>query len=594
MNLSDAASLPAGGGERDEPPTLDALRLALRPPSLPLPSPDGVLGAASRAHDLLHAERREEAEALIERFRRRSAPPETRLLLLRVSLRAAHLAGSAERARQDAAEIVSLLRRSGRPAQAAATVEVLLERGPARTDARSAPATGSAPAAGRHRGERAEIPAPVLAVVRGLELTSLAPEGLPEGGDLRRALARLRAALRALPAARDQLLGDPEPELRLRLAQTLAGAGDHRAATTTALDLLELLEAGPTGEEPGGAAPDPLRIVPSAHAVLARTLGTERPLLAAGHSLSALRLMEEVDDPPLRIGLITDLLVALMAAGATAQASFTAGRLASLQRTLPSDALRTGPLLAVAAQRVQAERYEAARVPLEQARRIARERRDHRAALEVARLAASIHERTGEHAASLRELRRLASEARWLADDLGTPAAERVPLLETELSANALALRRALDLGDRTQVEIAAAGVLRRAREGGGGHLLRPELLWDHVVDARVGLFLATGHALAESGPEGDAADATAYEERRQEALRALDAMPAGHDARARYWGAYLEDRHAHLLAERGEAGRARRAARRARDGWAHLGRDEDVARVEQLLAALGPEDPAR
>src|SRR5690625_7571066 len=65
-----------------------------------------------------------------------------------------------------------------------------------------------------------------------------------------------------------------------------------------------------------------------------------------------------------------------MQAGATAQASFTAGRLVSLQRTLRRDSLRIAPLLAVATQRMHAGRYEAAMVPLEQARAIARAQRD--------------------------------------------------------------------------------------------------------------------------------------------------------------------------------------------------------------------------
>ena len=298
------------------------------------------------------------------------------------------------------------------------------------------------------------------------------------------------------------------------------------------------------------------------------------------HALEALEALHEIEDPPLRIGLITALLQALMAAGAIRHASFTAGRLASLQRSLGPDSLRIAPLLAVAAQRVQAERYDAAQVPLEQARAIAREQRDHEALMEASRLAASIHERRGDHAASLLELRQLASHARWLADDLATPAAAQGELIRTELEANALMLRRALDLGRLDPVAAAVRAIERRTRADGGAPL-PAELLWDHRVDARVGLFIATGDALARGVAGVDAEDC---EDRRREAMQAIDEMPAGHDDRARYWAAYLDDRHAHLLAARGQsAGRARRAARRARAGWEHLGRDEDAARGRAL-----------
>ena len=63
--------------------------------------------------------------------------------------------------------------------------------------------------------------------------------------------------------------------------------------------------------------------------------------------------------------------------------------------------------------------------------------------------------------------------------------------------------------------------------------------------------------------------------------------MPEGHDARARYWAAYLDDRHADLLARRGETAAARRAARRARSAYEALGRDEDAARVARLVTEL-------
>src|SRR5690625_318185 len=71
------------------------------------------------------------------------------------------------------------------------------------------------------------------------------------------------------------------------------------------------------------------------------------------------------------------------------------------------------------------------------------------------------------------------------------------------------------------------------------------------------------------------------------EAMVTVDQAPAGHDGRARYWAAYLDDRHAEMLAACGQETRALRAARRARDGWRHLGSPEDVTRLDQLIVRL-------
>ena len=549
--------------------------MALRPPGVPLPAPQDVLGAAHRVSDLVHAERYREARALAAAFRETPAPAADRLALLRAGRHGAVLTADTEQIERAATDMVSVLHGGGHREQAEATGAVLLGHEPGRDGAPR----------GRRQGEQVLAPPELLVVVRALEQTTLPGADGSRGGavDPRRAVARLRSALSALPAVREQILGEPETDLRLRLAQALEATGDAEGATTQALDVLERIAQHEA--QTGQLRRDPQRTVTAAHTVLARTLALSHPLEAALHALEALAALSEVDDPPLRVGLITQLLQALMAAGATEQASFTAGRLASLQRTLQRETLRVGPLLAVAAQRMQAERYEAAWVPLERARRIACEHRDHRSALEASRLAASIHERTADHPAALTELRRLAHEARWLADDLATPAHERAELVATQLSAHALVLRRALDLGRTEMVREAAEAIERRTRPEGGRPLLSPELLWDHRVDARVGLFIAVGEALRR-GEEG--VDADAYEHRRREAMQLIGQVPAGHDERALSWAAYVHDRHAQMLADRGDTRPARRAARRARDGWARLGRDGDVERAEVLLSRLG------
>lgn len=364
----------------------------------------------------------------------------------------------------------------------------------------------------------------------------------------------------------------------VRLAQALEAVGDPSAATTLALDVLERMDEGPE------AAADPQRARTSANALLARTLGEAHPVLASHHAVDALLSLRTVDDPPLRIGLITDLLQALMRAELPVHASFTAGRLLSLQRTLRRDAHRTAPLLAVAAQRISAERYDAAWVPLEQARLIARQERDRRAGMEAARLAASIHERTDDARAQLVELRQVAASAHWLADDLATSGPERSRMVLTELQAQSLVMRRAMDLGETTLALSAAAQVERRTRPDGGRPVLPAELLWDHRVDALVGRFITLG-AAAGRGEEG--VDPDDVEQCRREALQAIDAMPPGHDARARYWAAYLDERHAALLAEREEREQAQKAARRAHRGWLAIDAEEDAQRVAQLVDRL-------
>ena len=617
MITSGAASLPGeeGGPFGPDLPDLDRLRTALRRVELPLPPPRSVRQAAHRVADLINSARFRESRALTEQFRRAPADPADRFLLLRTSLRGALAQADGEQIERDAADLLAVLESSGHTDQAAATITVLREhrrvgrRPRARRDVELPPTA-----------EQSSASPEMLEVTRALERSALERSALErsvvpghatlpgESADPRRMMGQLESALAALPTVRHRLLVDPERELRLHLAQMLELLGDDAAATSAALDVLELVDKEQAENSAGMG--DPARAATAAHAVLARTLGPVRPLQAAHHALEALDALRETDDPPLRIDLITCLLQALMAAGATAHATLTAGRLLFLQRTLDRDVLRISPLLAVTAQRLQAERIDAAWVPLKQARTLARAHRDHRSLLEVSRLAASLHERRGELADSLRELQSLAAEARWLANDLDTTAAARGALIRTELEANALAMRRALDLGRTAAVRSAVEAIERRTRAVAGRSLLPAELLWDLRVDARVGLLIAVGTVLAQGEPgaeepgaakagPGDVEGAAEveYELRHRDAAEAVDEAPPGHDARAAYWRTYLEDRHAHLLAERGKhapaaqvvelRSRALEAAVRAREGWSQLGQGEDVDRLDALLATL-------
>ncbi|MGO2586512.1 MAG: hypothetical protein ACTH9F_14320, partial [Brachybacterium tyrofermentans] len=105
-----------------------------------------------------------------------------------------------------------------------------------------------------------------------------------------------------------------------------------------------------------------------------------------------------------------------------------------------------------------------------------------------------------------------------------------------------------------------------------------------HLGAGRVAGWIAAWEA---RGRQEEGATLADCDRRRREALQIVDEAPAGHDARARYWAAYIDDRHAQMLADRGKRTAALRAARRARDGWEHLGRADDVTRTEALIAQL-------
>ncbi|WP_106505853.1 hypothetical protein [Brachybacterium timonense] len=640
MTASEAWALPEGDGLHGaaQGPRLDQLRLALRPPELPLPTPRTAAQAATRIHDLISAERLAEAQRQLDRAASLPTTDRDRVRLARAGLRCARRRGGREELQESLAALVSALKAAGYRQQAAASAHVLgaLLLGP------------SAPSPGGHRRESSAICPDCEAVVAGLAVDLPQP-----GADLAADIQVLTQAREAAPRVRDDLIEDPTAQLLVRRAQLLEIAGAPQAAVTDALDALELVEEaraeqGLAPADQGATAngqvradermddevttADGERLAVSAQCVLARTLVATHPALAAHHAVDALLGLRQVDDPTLRVGLITDLLRALMAAGLTEQATFTAGRLLSLQRRVPREAQRTAPLLVVAAQRRAVGRFDAAMVPLEQARRIARSHRDREGTMEAARLAAAIHEATGHRDEAITELRQVAGDARWLADDLATPPARRAELVRDELNAQALLMRYALDRADRPCADAAAAAILRRTRDDGGRPVAPAQVLWDHRVDALIGQMLAltlrpepavgpdaqtrsdagagidgdasssAAHPCADADVTGDAdsdtADAAAgiawqeYTQRRRAVREAIAQVPDGHEDRARYWSAYLEDHHAHLLAEHGQYRRAQRAAERARRALDELDGDHTAerARLDALLERLRDE----
>lgn len=639
MTASEAWALPEGDGLHSaaQGPRLDQLRLALRPPELPLPTPRTAAQAATRIHDLISAERLAQVQRLLHRAASLPTTDRDRVRLARAGLRYARRRGGREELQESLATLVSALKAAGYRQQAAASAHVLgaLLLGP------------SAPTPGGRRRESPAICPDCAAVVAGLAVDLPQP-----GADPVADIQVLTQALEAAPRVREDFIEDPIAQLLVRRAQLLEIGGAPQAAVTDALDALELMgeaqaEQGPAADrgtaavgqmtadgrmDDGATTGDDERLAVSAHCVLARTLVATHPALAAHHAVDALLGLREVDDPTLRVGLITDLLRALMAAGLTDQATFTAGRLLSLQRTLPREAQRTAPLLVVAAQRRAVGRVDAAMVPLEQARRIARSHRDREGTMEAARLAAAIHEATGNRDEAITELRQVAADARWLADDLATPPARRAELVRDELNAQALLMRYALDRADRHGADAAAAAILRRTRDDGGRPVAPAQVLWDHRVDALIGQMLAltlrpgsavgpdahTGE-VADAGVDGDASSSAArpcadadvtgdadsdtpdvaagiawqeYTQRRRAVQATIAQVPEGHEDRARYWSAYLEDHHAHLLAEHGHTRRAQRAAERARRALEELDGDHTAqrARLDALIERLRDE----
>jgi hypothetical protein len=633
------AGLPGAGVT---PPSMDDLRGALRAPQLPLAFPDTAWDAAERIMDLVRAGRADEARELVRRAERlglaaddaptpeahhaaddpgagsgvgaggaggaADGPDAGRIAYARAVVGLA-LRTRDQQVQQDSfLAYVDLLSQAGRSAQARATAQVLAEYVERRQAVPShatsdSPSSSSAPSAGAdagvadagasgagaparaarrphaHASASPAVPPELLTVVEAHEIP--ADPSAPGG----REITRLRSALDALPAVVDQLLRDPRELLTVRLAEALAAEERLEDATATAFDVLDLeTDRLVRGD---GHVPEPGRASARAHAVLAHVLAERSPLEAADHAVHALRDLSEVDDADRRVRLVTDLLDALRLAGLPEQADFTAGSLLALQRHLPQQQDRVRPLVAVVRHQISTRQDEAALSTLDEVRGLADETRDRSIRLAAARERARLEHEREDWPAQIRALQELARDARWLVDDLATPDSERERLARDELDALALVMRFSLELGGYEDAHEAARGMIRRAHPDQGLEALGVPLLWDHEVDARVGDLIATGMRLVDGH---DGVTAQDYDRLRHEAMVVIGAVPAGHEQRAEYWGVYLDDRHAVLLAARGLQRPARRAARRAREGWARLEQPEQLERMETELRRWLPE----
>lgn len=593
-SLGADPSLGAGLIDAAEVVTQEELRDALRPPDLPLPFPATVLEAAHRVIDLTSQGRLRAALAISESYAHEPAPLTERVELMRAHAAALRADRRADEARAVLREMVSLMAGAGYRDHALAIV--VLHR-------LARPSAGHGSASSSRGGGRRRLVPPaslsevevdeaVLTVVRGLAHPVPSARSHPDACVLEAEEGRMLSALHAFPEAGERILGAPEPLLRLRLAQVLQLQERHEEAVEQALIVLGDLEERERHEGEG----DVERSGTAAHAILAASLRDEDPRAAAGHAVTALRAMHDVDDPVRRVDLICELVQDLVLGDLPGHAAYATRRLSSLMRTLPDPSLRVQPLHVIAAERIAAGRPEQAREPLAEAARQARSGRDHRSLLRIHRLAAEGLRREGKAHEALESLRRAAAEARYLSDDLGAGADDRETFLRAELGLRADALRLALGAERPKDAAVEAHEILWRLDRTGGLSVLPREELWEHEVDARVGAMIAA--ALQESLRPADQVPSKRVAQRararraelRDEARRAIAAAPTGVEDRRRYWEVYLEDRDAAMLELLGDRAGALRAAERARDGWAELGEDEHRARVEQQIERLAAE----
>lgn len=585
---SPGAASTSGGGPADpsEPvPHADLMarvRDALRPANLPLPYPWSVLEAAHRIRDLGTQRRFREAGVLADAFAVEPADLADRVELLQAYAHVRALAGDDAGSARVLREMVGLLDGAGHPHHARALVVVLDLPGRPAAPSRGARTHGRRRADPLAAVDCEEVDDAVLVVVEGLVhgIPDPGAPGVLESWQLEREEGRILSAIEALGEARAELAGDPEPVLRLRLAKVLELEGRIEEASEQAGHVLDWFAERGRQADPTDVG----RSAGAARAILARTLREADPRLAAEHAMTALRGLREVDEPTLRARLAADLVLDLVAAGFGPEAAYASRRLASLLQAVPRESDRVRPLLVVAAQRVQAGREDDALAPLAQARRIARQEHDHLSAVRAEQLLGQAHRRAGRTDEAITALRAAAREARWLSDDLLATDEVRGRYLVAELEARAVVQRLALDAGRHADADAEGGEIIRRAERTVGHGIIPDADLWDHVVDAVIGRMIATGLGLA-AGAEG--VDRAMYARRRREARRLIDAVPDGHEERARFWSVYLTDRDAAMLDAQGRCEEALNSAVRALDGWRRLGEDAHLERMAAEVSRL-------
>ncbi|WP_058235227.1 hypothetical protein [Devriesea agamarum] len=149
--------------------------------------------------------------------------------------------------------------------------------------------------------------------------------------------------------------------------------------------------------------------------------------------------------------------------------------------------------------------------------------------------------------------------------------------------------------GRRARREGATTSAIRTIMPDETSDTARSIEVWDHGVDVRMMIALAEGSALAAHRPTSPVVPTSPPTLRRFERLldqvaRAIEDVPTGAEARARFWSVYIDDRAFTILATAGDRELAMTRGRAALAGWDRLGesvhRDRLAREFEQFVGA--------
>lgn len=366
---------------------------------------------------------------------------------------------------------------------------------------------------------------------------------------------------------------------------------DHHATTAES-------EGGPSALE---AINDALQIVDDEMAYLAeRTPGTTPDELLPAEIFAELTVT---------------YIRANLEAGHIDTARAAADALAGRIDHLTLDHVRFHALSSLALAHLNDGRPDDALIPAGRARSLARQLGDLTGVWRAERIrahAASLQRRPHAEESAHREV---AALARRLADDLATESEVRTQAALSELESRSVLVRLGLSSGRFPFAEDHAMGILDRVRKARDAGDAPARDLWEYEVDARVARMIVAGmpdsrdrgrhratiHTHERGRHRAPSHNATipltgeerrsAYDIRRKEARAAVASAPETARNKALWWNAYVDDRHAYLLAANGRLKRALRVATRAKARWEELGESElaaqsaaDIARLEAKL----------
>ncbi len=307
---------------------------------------------------------------------------------------------------------------------------------------------------------------------------------------------------------------------------------------------------------------------------------------------------------------------AALTVGAVGPAQAATDSLTQRAESITADHVRFHALTSAAVAYLNDGRPDEALIPAQRARSLARQIGDLTGVWRAERIRAHAASLTGRVQGEEAAHREVAALARRLADDLATEASVRAEATLSELESRSVLVRIGLNSGRLAFADDHAAGILDRVTKAVSAKDAPVVRLWEHEIDARIARMIIAGlpdsphrgkHCAREEAPtRGRRRIETptesepltiderhiAYDKRRREAREAIANAPKVARDRALWWNAYLDDRHAYLLAANGRFKRALRIANRAHEAWNDLGDAEqaersaaDIARIEVKLA---------